>query len=83
MRRLATFSLVIALVGCSGDGSRSDPPTTTTAAATSTTAEPVARTTTAPVPSSTSTTTTGDETGDEAISVTEKITITITDPEDG
>lgn len=83
MSRIAALSLVIVLIGCGGDESRPDPSTTTTEQAASTTAESVASSTsTTPVPSSTSTTNADEGAGDEAITVTEKITITIKDPED-
>ena len=88
MRRLLAFSLVIALVGCGGDDSRRESSTTTAPPITSTTVGFVApsSTTTAPTPSSTSTTSADDGVtsaddgaGGEAITVTERITITIID----
>lgn len=82
MRSLATFLLVLTLSGCGGEDSNPDPMQTTRPTTSTSPELVVAATTTTPAPSSTTTTAAEKEPGSESISVTEKITITVTDPED-
>lgn len=80
MRRLATLVLIFALVGCSGEGSNSNSPTTglhPSAPSTLPSSDPPANAQEITTPTSRARTTPGAE----AIDVKEKITITITDPE--
>lgn len=79
MRHVIACLLVLALVGCNGDDAKSNPLTTTASA------DPITKNEIATAASATTTTaaaTSDHSPGSESIAVTEKITITVTDPED-
>lgn len=83
MKRIIEFLLVLALVGCSGDDDKSNPLTTTAAVDTGTNKDQGAPSTAAALATTTTAAATSDHSpGSESIAVTEKITITVTDPED-
>ena len=83
MRRVIALLLVLALAGCSGDDAKSNPATTTAPTDPGTTNEFVVPSTTAELATTTTVAATSDDNpGSESIAVTEKITITVTDPED-
>jgi hypothetical protein len=76
---MCVFLAVATLAACDGEQTRRQAPSIATTVATT----PVMPTTSSTVRLTTSTSTPEEEDGSEAISVTDRVTIVITNPEDG